>query len=134
MKRFTPSTAPKNGRPKGSKNRLSRQAMEILDRLQADWIKHGPAVLKTLRMEQPQAYARLAVEVAARLTLADTAAMDAPMIVTVKWIDPKTSRMPPPLPPETAHPQSQPHPPPSPLPTMTPASSAKLLTFHRLSD
>ena len=66
MKPFTPSTAPRNGRKPGSRNKLSRQSMEILDRLLVDWAKHGARTLKVLRLENPAAYARLSLEVATK--------------------------------------------------------------------
>ena len=94
MKPFTPSTAPRNGRKPGSSNKLSRQSMEILDKLLVDWAKHGAKTLKTLRIERPELYAKLALDVASRVVLNDVADAGGPMIVTVKWIDPKTSRMP----------------------------------------
>ena len=133
MKPFTPSTAPRNGRVKGSKNRLSAQSMLILDKLLVDWTKHGAAVLRTLRIERPELYAKLALDVASRVTLAGSEIVDdRPMKLIVHWgIRDPSKPMPPP--PETAHPSSS-SPPASPLPTMTPASPAKLLTFHRLSD
>ena len=74
--------------------------MQILDRLLIDWTKHGAATLKILRLERPDLYARLALEVASRLTLADTPEnADGPVIVTVRWVDP-THHPAPPLPPE----------------------------------
>jgi hypothetical protein len=48
-----PATAPRQGRKPGSKNKLSAQAMQILDRLMIDWMKHGATTLKTLRLERP---------------------------------------------------------------------------------
>jgi hypothetical protein len=125
MRPFTPATAPRQGGKLGRKNKLSAQAMQILDRLLADWTKHGAATLRILRRERPDLYARLAVETAARLTLADSAGdADGPVIVTVRWVDPKHSA-PPPLPPEPPRPiNSSPHPPPFP----------QLLTFRRPLD
>jgi hypothetical protein len=119
-----PATAPRQGRKPGSKNKLSAQAMQILDRLMIDWMKHGATTLKTLRLERPDLYARLALETASRLTLADSMDADGPITITVRWVDPKHSA-PPPLPPEPARPiSSPPCPPPSP----------QLLTFRRPLD
>ena len=83
---FTPATAPRQGGKPGRRAKLSAQAMQILDRLQADWMKHGAATLKILRLEQPQAYAKLALETAARLTLAESAgAVGEPTLLVVRW-------------------------------------------------
>ena len=94
---FTPATAPRQGGKPGRRAKLSAQAMQILDRLQADWMKHGAATLKILRLEQPQAYSKLALETAARLTLAESEVGGEPLIVSVRWIDPvKPAPTPPP--------------------------------------
>jgi hypothetical protein len=115
MRQFTSATAPRQGGKPGRRAKLSVQAMEILDRLQADWMKHGAATLKILRLEQPQAYAKLALETAARLTLAAESAGDGePVILSVRWGDP---RHPAPAPPESP-------------PVLSP-SSPQLLTFRR---
>ena len=83
---FAPGRAPRTGGKPGRRAKLSAQAMQILDRLQADWMKHGAATLRVLRLEQPQAYARLAVEVAAKLTLAETeVGAGEPTILVVRW-------------------------------------------------
>ena len=119
---FAPGRAPRTGGKPGRRAKLSAQAMQILDRLQADWMKHGAATLRVLRLEQPQAYARLAVEVAAKLTLAESAeAADGPTILVVRWGDPNH---PAPSPPERPI-NSPPSPPPA------PQSSPQLLTFRR---
>ena len=121
---FTPGSAPRQGGKPGRRAKLSAQAVQILDRLLIDWTKHGAATLKILRLERPDLYARLALEVASRLTLADVADAGGPTIVTVRWVDPKHS-VPPPLPPEPVRPiNSPPDPPPSP----------QLLTFRRPLD
>ena len=86
MRQFTSATAPRQGGKPGRRAKLSAQAMQILDRLQADWMKHGAATLKILRLEQPQAYAKLALETAARLTLAKSAgAVGEPTLLVVRW-------------------------------------------------
>ena len=119
---FAPSRAPRQGGKPGRRAKLSAQAVQILDRLLIDWTKHGAATLKILRLERPDLYARLALEVASRLTLADVADAGGPTIVTVRWVDPKHSA---PLPPELVRPiNSPPDPPPSP----------QLLTFRRPLD
>ena len=68
-KKFTSETAPRQGSVPGRKPRLSRQAMVILDRLMVDWTKHGAAVLRTLQIERPELYAKLALDVASRVVL-----------------------------------------------------------------
>ena len=71
MRQFTSATAPRQGGKPGRKVKLSGQALQILDRLMADWMKHGAATLRVLRLERPDLYARLALETATRLTLAE---------------------------------------------------------------
>ena len=117
MRQFTSATAPRQGRPPGSKNKLSAQALQILEQLMTDWTKHGAATLKILRLERPDLYARLCLETAARLSLgAETAdAGELPQVLVVRWGDP--SRPAPPLPPES--------------PPVLPPSSSQLLTFQR---
>jgi hypothetical protein len=106
LKSYTSETAPRNGRVKGSKNKLSALSLQILCKLEEDWQKHGATVLKTLRIERPELYAKLALDVATRVTLAGSEIDDArPTLITVKWVDPKISP-PPPLPPE--QPSSEP--------------------------
>ena len=125
MRQFTSATAPRQGRTPGSKNKLSAQALQILDRLMADWMKHGAATLRVLRLERPDLYARLALETATRLTLAESSrADDVPTLLVVRWGDP---RHPSPLPPEV----SPPEPPHVPPPAPAPFASAGLLTFRR---
>ena len=68
MRQFTSATAPRPGRTPGGKNKLSAQALRILDQLMTDWTKHGAATLKVLRLERPELYAKLALETATRLT------------------------------------------------------------------
>ena len=99
----------------GRKHKLSAQALQILDRLLTDWTKHGAATLKILRLERPDLYARLALETATRVTLAGSEIdSGAPMVLTVRWGDP---RPPAPAPPES--------------PPVLPPSSPQLLTFRR---
>ena len=115
MKQFTSTTAPKQGGKPGRKVKLSAQALQILDRLMADWMKHGAATLRVLRLERPDLYARLALETATRLTLAESSrADDVPTLLVVRWGDP---RHPAPAPPES--------------PPVLPPSSPQLLTFRR---
>jgi hypothetical protein len=112
---FTPTTAPRQGGKPGRKAKLSAQALEILNRLLVDWTKHGAATLRVLRLERPDLYAKLALETAARLTLAAESAGDGePVILSVRWGDP---RHPAPAPPES--------------PPVLPPSSPQLLTFRR---
>ena len=54
---FVPATAPRQGGKPGRKNRLSAQAVQILDRLMIDWMKHGARTLRVLRLERPELYA-----------------------------------------------------------------------------
>jgi hypothetical protein len=116
---FTSSSAPRSGRVKGSRNKLSAQSLQILDRLLADWTKHGAAVLRTLRIEQPSLYAKLALDVASRVTLNDAAIDDgAPSVLIVKWVDPKS---PPPLAPPEPIREFSPTAPTSPSPPHDPA-------------
>ena len=97
---FTPATAPRQGGKLGRKHKLSQQAVQILDRLLVDWTKHGAKTLRVLRLERPDLYAKLALETAARLTLAESGSVvdSEPAIIVVRWGDP--SRPAPPLPPE----------------------------------
>jgi hypothetical protein len=85
---FTPETAPRTGGKPGRKNKLSRQALQILDKLMRDWKLHGASTLKILRLEQPAQYARLCVETAAKLGLAesaDTVIDNQPVTLIVRW-------------------------------------------------
>ena len=115
MKQFTSATAPRQGGKPGRKVKLSGQALQILDRLMADWMKHGAATLRVLRLERPDLYARLALETATRLTLAESEVGGEPLIVSVRWIDPVKPAPPPP-------PES---------PPVSPPVSPQLLTFRR---
>ena len=112
---FVPTTAPRQGGKPGRKVKLSGQALQILDRLMADWMKHGAATLRVLRLERPDLYARLALETATRLTLAESEVGGEPLIVSVRWIDPVKPAPPPP-------PESAP---------VLPPVSPQLLTFRR---
>ena len=129
---FTSSSAPRNGRVKGSKNRLSKQARQILDRLMVDWTRHGAGTLKILRLEAPAQYARLSLEIAAKLALNDAGIDDgAPTLLVVRW-GTRDPAHPMPLPPEPIRefsPTAPTSPSPQHGPTMTPASPAKLLTL-----
>ena len=111
---FTSTTAPRQGGKPGRKVKLSGQALQILDRLMADWMKHGAATLRVLRLERPDLYARLALETATRLTLAESEVGGEPLIVSVRWIDPV-----------------KPAPPPPESPPVLPPVSPQLLTFRR---
>ena len=126
---FTPTTAPRQGGKPGRKAKLSAQALEILNRLLVDWTKHGAATLRVLRLERPDLYARLAIETAAKLTLAESGAdvVDGPTLLVVRWGTPDPSH-PMPLPPEPLKPINSP---PSPPP---PPASPQLLTFRRPLD
>ena len=111
---FTPATAPRQGGKLGRKHKLSQQAVQILDRLLVDWTKHGAKTLRILRLERPDLYARLALETATRLTLAESEVGGEPLIVSVRWIDPV-----------------KPAPPPPESPPVLPPVSPQLLTFRR---
>jgi hypothetical protein len=125
LKSYTPATAPRTGRVKGSKNKLSAMSLHILCKLEEDWQKHGATVLKTLRIEQPGLYAKLALDVATRVHLAGAEVDDhRPMKLVVSWADPTISP-PPPLPPE--QPSSEP-------PLRGPMQMPRLLSFDRPLD
>ena len=51
------------GRPKGSRNKLSE---EFLVALHADWVKHGPSVIDSVRQSNPVAYLRVIATVVPR--------------------------------------------------------------------
>ena len=92
MKQFTSATAPRQGGKPGRKVKLSGQALQILDRLMADWMKHGAATLRVLRLERPDLYARLALETATRLTLAESVVDGEPIIVSCAGVTQHTLR------------------------------------------
>src|SRR6476659_1398155 len=109
---FTPQTAPRQGGKPGRKAKLSAESMKVLDRLLIDWKKHGAATLKILRVERPELYAKLAIEAASRLTLADAGVAEAtgPMVIQVRWMDSTDDPMP--LPPPRTIEHQQNHAPP----------------------
>jgi hypothetical protein len=123
---FTAQSAPRQGGKPGRRVKLSSTAMAILNKLLADWERHGGTTLKILRMENPAAYAKLALECATRLTLAEMGADgDMPTIITVKWVDPKQHPALP-LPPEKPW---TPDVSPPPAPAMTQPSPPRVLTL-----
>ena len=82
---FTPATAPRQGGKPGRKAKLSAEALLILERLMKDWKKYG--------------YAKLALETAAKLGMAETVESvinDVPTVLIVKWADPAHPPAPPP--------------------------------------
>ena len=110
---FTPETAPRQGGKPGRKARLSAEALLILERLMKDRKKYGDATLRILRKERPELYAKLALETAAKLGMAETVESvvnDVPTILIVRWGSPGDV-MPPP--PEPVLPASSPFTPPS---------------------
>jgi hypothetical protein len=68
---FTPATAPRQGRVKGSRNRITAQSMKVIDALMKDFAKHGKAAIDILRIEQPAQYVRICSDIAARFAIAE---------------------------------------------------------------
>jgi hypothetical protein len=64
--RFTSATAPRTGRVKGSRNRITAQSMKVIDALLADFAKHGKAAIDILRVEKPAEYVRVCADIAAK--------------------------------------------------------------------
>jgi hypothetical protein len=126
---FTPATAPRQGGRPGRKVKLTAEAMRVLEKLLEDWRRHGSKTLRVLRLENPTAYARLAIETAAKLTLAESEIdSGAPMMLVVKWGTRDPSR-PMPLPAEPTRefsPVSPSSPPPAPA---SPQNAPRLLTL-----
>jgi hypothetical protein len=58
---FTPATAPRNGRPKGARNKASARAWKVIDSFLADFAKHGDAAIASLRIDRPADYARMVI-------------------------------------------------------------------------
>jgi hypothetical protein len=56
MTKFTPDTAPKGGRPAGSRNKLVNA---FVDALFQDFEQHGPAAIRIMRVERPADYVRV---------------------------------------------------------------------------
>lgn len=55
--KWKPGVSPNpRGRPKGSRNKLGE---EFVAALQADFEQHGPAVIETVRAEQPAQYLKV---------------------------------------------------------------------------
>lgn len=118
---WTSQSAPRKGGKLGRKAKLSAAAMEILNKLLLDWQRHGTKTLRILRLENPQAYARLVLEASAKLALNDAGADAGPMLITVRWGDP---RHPSPRPPEISEP-----PPHTPPPAGPAKAAPRLLTL-----
>jgi hypothetical protein len=88
-RRFTSATAPRTGRVKGSRNRITAQSMKVIDALLADFAKHGKAAIDILRVEKPAEYVRVCADIAAKWAIAEqTGQMLAttPPRITVRWL------------------------------------------------
>ena len=125
-RKFTSETAPRVGGKLGRKAKLSGLALQILEMAMVDWKKYGPRTLKVLRLENPVAYARLCLEASTRVALAGSEIeAGGPMVLGVRWGAPTERATPPPLPPETAHPEPPPR---------GPMVMPRLLSFERPLD
>jgi hypothetical protein len=69
--RFLPGNSGGAGRPKGSRNALSER---FIADIFADWCVHGTAVLRTVREDDPVAYAKIVALMSAKAEGSDTAA------------------------------------------------------------
>jgi hypothetical protein len=87
--RFTSATAPRGGRVKGSRNRITAQSMKVIDALLADFAKHGKAAIDILRVEKPAEYVRVCADLASRWALAEQSGRmlaPAPSGIRVRWL------------------------------------------------
>jgi hypothetical protein len=84
---YDSASAPRGGRVKGSKNKLTGESKKIVSMLMEDFRKHGQQVIDFLRVERPDVYFRVNADLAARLVLADAAKpAETPAIITVTWL------------------------------------------------
>jgi hypothetical protein len=86
---FTRATAPRQGRRRGSRNRITAQSMKVIDALLADFAKHGKAAIDILRVEKPAEYARLCADVALKWAIAEQTGQmlgTTPRHITVRWL------------------------------------------------
>jgi hypothetical protein len=68
---FTPANAPRQGRMKGSRNKVNRYAWKAIEDLLADYKEHGAAAINILRVERPYEYVKAslaATEIALKYT------------------------------------------------------------------
>ncbi len=87
--RFTSATAPRGGRVKGSRNRITAQSMKVIDALLADFAKDGKAAIDILRVEQPAQYVRICSDIAARWAIAERSGQmlgATPSGIRVRWL------------------------------------------------
>jgi hypothetical protein len=87
--RFTSATAPRTGRLKRSRNRITAQSMKVIDALLADFAKHGKAAIDILRVEKPAEYVRVCADIAAKWAIAETSGKmheAVPPHITVQWL------------------------------------------------
>jgi hypothetical protein len=88
-RKFTSETAPRGGRRKGSRNRITAQSIKVIDALLADFAKHGKAAIDILRVEKPAEYVRVCADIAAKWAIADTTGQmlgATPPHITVRWL------------------------------------------------
>ena len=68
---FTPTSAPRNGRVPGSRNKINARAWKVIDTLLTDYKEHGDKAVAYLRIEKPYEYVRAslaATEIALKYT------------------------------------------------------------------
>jgi hypothetical protein len=68
---FTSQTAPRQGRMKGSRNKVNRYAWKLIEDLLADYKQNGKATIDILRIEKPYEYVKAslaATEIALKYT------------------------------------------------------------------
>jgi hypothetical protein len=73
LRPFTSQTAPRQGRMKGSRNKLNARAWKVIDTLLADYKEHGDKAVDYLRIEKPYEYVKAALaatEIALKYTQA----------------------------------------------------------------
>ena len=78
--RFTSATAPRGGRVKGSRNRITAQSMKVIDALLADFAKHGKAAIDIVR---------ICSDIAARWAIAERSGQmlgATPSGIRVRWL------------------------------------------------
>src|SRR5262245_502043 len=86
---WTSDTAPRQGGKPGRKNRISAQSLKIIEALLDDFRQHGQKTIDFLRIEQPDKYARLVVDVASKLViLHQTGGLigETPPTLVVHWL------------------------------------------------
>ena len=86
---WTSETAPRQGGKPGRKQKLSAQSLKVVELLLDDFAQHGKKVIDFLRVERPDVYARLIVDVAAKLTILDKTGArggETPPVLVVHWL------------------------------------------------